>query len=65
MTGMCHGAFFCDYLSFLEKNCLTPVVFFVRNTQSAKIVCDVTAIPQPALGVAPGDAHDRRLFNAA
>ena len=61
MTHTGHGTFFCDYLSFLEKNCLTPVVFFVRNAQSAEIECDVTAIPQPALGVALGDAHARRL----
>lgn len=61
MTGMCHGAFFVIILLFLKKNCLTPMVFFVRNAQSVEIVCDVTAIPQPALGVAPGDAHDRRL----
>ena len=52
---------FCDYFVIFEKNCLTPMVFFVRNAQSVEIVCDVTARPQPALGVAPGDAHDRRL----
>lgn len=37
------------------------MVFFVRNAQSAEIVCDVTVIPQPALGVALGDAECKIL----
>jgi len=57
------GRFFVVFCYFCKKQPDT-CDFFVRNVQLADTECGLTAIAQPTLGVAPGDAHAQRLSGA-
>lgn len=52
--------FFVVFCRFFVKNPDT-CDFFVKNVPPAEIECGLTVIAQPTLGVAPSDAHARRL----